>query len=973
LAALNECHELRTIMAPDVAPIPTLDRHLTFSAVCFSHDGQRIASASARMAAGGSQSLTWADKAIQVWDTQTGARLAEFLVPGVTPSTIEFSPDDRFLLTTFEGAALVRYAEGGPMIYSDHAARVWDSASGREVTVLKGHTDRVATAHFSHDGKRIVTASWDKTARVWDARSGESLAVLKGDRFSLASATLSADGTRVLTVSSGEFDHSKADRPPEIKEEVAFDPMLRLGQQVTEVKSLYGDSTGGRLLAAGREYSAARIWDAASGAQLQVLGEVDPGGLDGQSAPGRMSFHFSSADTPTNKKEETISAAFSPDGSCVATGSWQGTVKFWDTQTGMVLRSWKGITKEIRALNYCSDGSRLLLVYSDGTKDEVAVRRSSDGQELAHWSGFSTGVRLARFSPNGREVLIVPGNESRQRQAKRFPGSNGELVIANPQDRTVYLRDIESGEDVALFKGHQGDVTSAQFNPDGNRVVTAGEDATVRVWNSGDRWQYGIVLPGHTSAVAEAAFSPDGRYVMTTFGLRAEVMGAVGGERSVRIWNKDTGKLLHTLKDDLGLKKQPARAGILGMLHRLPFVGAAEDTTANTVDEDQILGAVRHAEFSQDGRRLLAVSDDSFVRLADDASSSGRKHPDGDNRPGVLVDKLSSGVSVRFAPVRVWDVATGKKLTSLTGFTEGVRSAAFSPDGRRIVTVTNNTYKYVLLDAKDKSSGNGSQTGAERDAAVRVWDAESGRQVAVILGSDCLATSGAAWSPDGKLLFTAGYFGGKGIRLQIWDATTLKPVRELKAAGNLLAWNAGEPLFSPDSRRVLMLRTDQDEKLVTIWDLDDAKGKGYVELRGHQGRVNEAAFSRDGKWVVTAANDGTARVWNTTTGEQLFKVGDEQSAMHSAAFSPDGRWIVTAADDSAARLWYADTGREYFRLSGHRGPVFCAAVSPDSQSVVTASGDGTARIWPIDPLPVAASRKPRNLTDREREMFEAGP
>ncbi len=287
------------------------------------------------------------------------------------------------------------------------------------------------------------------------------------------------------------------------------------------------------------------------------------------------------------------------------------------------------------------------------------------------------------------------------------------------------------------------------------------------------------------------------------------------------------------------------------------------------------------------------------------------------------------------------------------------------------MTVADNTYKYVLLDAKNQWRGNASRTGEERDAAVRVWDADSGRQIAVLLGPDCLAACGAAWSPDGKLLFTAGCFRNNRIRLQIWNTATLKPVRELPTAESN-GWMAGQPGFSPDGMRVLLLRTDHfDEKLVvgklvTIWEV---QGENHVELRGHQGRVNEAAFSPDGKWVVTAASDGTARVWNAATGEQVFMVGDGRNAMHSAAFSPDGRWIVTASDDSTARLWYADSGREYFKLSGHRGPVFCAAFSPDSRYVVTGSGDGTARIWPIDPLPFAISRKPRDFTDREREIF----
>jgi WD40 repeat protein len=124
--------------------------------------------------------------------------------------------------------------------------------------------------------------------------------------------------------------------------------------------------------------------------------------------------------------------------------------------------------------------------------------------------------------------------------------------------------------------------------------------------------------------------------------------------------------------------------------------------------------------------------------------------------------------------------------------------------------------------------------------------------------------------------------------------------------------------------------------------------------------------------VVTASDDGTARVWYPATGAQVLVLRGHESGLHSAQFSPDSRWIVTASSDATARVWYAETAREYLTLASHRGPVLEASFSPDSQSVVTASGDGTARIWPIDPLPVAISRRPRDFTTREREMFEVG-
>jgi WD40 repeat protein len=94
--------------------------------------------------------------------------------------------------------------------------------------------------------------------------------------------------------------------------------------------------------------------------------------------------------------------------------------------------------------------------------------------------------------------------------------------------------------------------------------------------------------------------------------------------------------------------------------------------------------------------------------------------------------------------------------------------------------------------------------------------------------------------------------------------------------------------------------------------------------------------------------------------------------VNSALFSADGKRIVTASDDETARVWDAESGEEILTLAGHKGAVLLAVFSPDGQRVATGSADGTARIWPLDPLPLALSRKPRELTREEKERFGIG-
>ncbi|WP_018432160.1 nSTAND1 domain-containing NTPase [Paraburkholderia atlantica] len=147
-------------------------------------------------------------------------------------------------------------------------------------------------------------------------------------------------------------------------------------------------------------------------------------------------------------------------------------------------------------------------------------------------------------------------------------------------------------------------------------------------------------------------------------------------------------------------------------------------------------------------------------------------------------------------------------------------------------------------------------------------------------------------------------------------------------------------VFSPDGKRMVTASWDGTAR---VWDA--ATGKQIVQLSGHQGLVYSAAFDPDGRRVVTASADRTARVWDASTGKQIVQLGGHRDLVYFAAFSPDGRRVATASADRTARVWDAATGKQIAQLNGQQGPVFSAAFSPDGRRVVSASADRTARVW----------------------------
>jgi WD40 repeat protein len=176
------------------------------------------------------------------------------------------------------------------------------------------------------------------------------------------------------------------------------------------------------------------------------------------------------------------------------------------------------------------------------------------------------------------------------------------------------------------------------------------------------------------------------------------------------------------------------------------------------------------------------------------------------------------------------------------------------------------------------------------------------------------------------------------------EATLFSARRRLLETG-ILAGHTGAvraAQFSPDGKRVVTASVDASARI-----FDAVTGRSLLTLTGHAADVNGAAFSPDGSRVVTASTDQRGRIFDAASGQTLKILDGHTEPIWSAAFSAGGRLVITASDDRTARIWDAESGQTRTVLAGHDGPVTGARFSQDGTRAVTASADRTARIWDV--------------------------
>ncbi len=301
---------------------------------------------------------------------------------------------------------------------------------------------------------------------------------------------------------------------------------------------------------------------------------------------------------------------------------------------------------------------------------------------------------------------------------------------------------------------------------------------------------------------------------------------------------------------------------------------------------------------------------------------------------------------------RLRDAQTGAPLGEPMRHEIYVYSVVFSPDSSRVATASgDNTAR--LWDAKTGAplvepmrhegsgivysvafSPDGSRVAtASNDKTARLWDAQTGRPLGAPMRHEFDVIS-VAFSPDGSRVATASY--NKTARL--WDAQTGAPV------GALMRHEDGvhSVAFSPDGSRVATASRDNTARL---WDAKTGTPLG-TPMR-HEDIVGSVVFSPDGSRVATASADKTARLWDAQAGVPLGTPMRHEEDVQSVAFSPDGSRVATASRDNTARLWDAQTGAPLVESMRHGGIVYSVAFSPDGSRLATASNDTTARLWDL--------------------------
>ncbi|MEX0818862.1 MAG: protein kinase, partial [Pirellulaceae bacterium] len=712
----------------------------------------------------------------------------------------------------------------------------------------------------------------------------------------------------------------------------------------------------------------------------------------------------SSIDLP-HEGQYVQSVAFSPIANQVATGcdDKSAYLRIWDLETRQPLRTLQGHDDAVTSISYSGDGKRLLTTSFDNTARIWSV---DTGEQLQILEGHSWWVWDAAFSPDETQVVTVSqdgtgivwtladGSKSPAFTGHQGPvysvafSPDGQQIASGGYDKRVLLwrpEDLVPFDFTRLLAdqevpppeftpldGHTAAVRSVQFSADGQRLLSAGHDNTVKVWSVENEAPL-KTLRGHDSWVRACAFSPDGQSVLSG-----------GYDNYARLWNVEGYEEIRVLRGRVLEGHHDAIMAVSFSRDGRQIATASRDRTAKSWDAasgDELVSfheghsfLASDSAFFADDRRLVTSAVDNTVRIWDVASGVETRRLERTGRAAAVAispdDRwIATGSDTRTA--KLWNADTGELIHVLDGHQVEVTAVAFSPDdrfvysgdanGRGVLWKRETGEKLRRLDwhtskiAAARFTPDGARLlTASDDKNVCQWDVSelaadpdsvAPMELLQLKHSDSVISLDL--SQDGKRALTACNDG----ELHVWDVGAGSLIRTLSSGPVSMA------SLSPDGQRALSVHAEQ--RVVRMWNIatGDALPNGgnpgsdaFLDFDKLGGLVWSARFSNDGNSLLTVGGN-EARLWDTrrempgSSGREVMSFSPH-AAVASAHFSPDGQRLVTASWDNSARIWNARSGAAELKLvGGHSGYVNSAMFSPRGEFVLTASDDRTAKLW----------------------------
>ncbi|HSL42851.1 MAG TPA: AAA family ATPase [Anaerolineales bacterium] len=575
---------------------------------------------------------------------------------------LAYSPDGKHLVTASQ----------------DGTAKLWDPATGQELLTLSlAGEGGVGSLAFSPDGTRLAVSTDSGKAYIWDAMTGERLLTLSGHSGPVWSIAFSPDGRRLATGS--------LDRTAILWDAITGEKLQTLTNHPDAViKVAFSPNDGGArlatsILSVGSVDDRVKIWDSTKGKLLFEVGgfgalAFSPDGMYIATAWPGNTIEIANATTG----ESFLSLAghtstlnnviYSPDGHYLATVSDDRTARVWDAATGREVLTLYGHLAPINGIAFSPDGEHL------ATSDEQGVVRIWD-----------IGPEAEIFSKSNRDISSA---EFHRYQAPSFGADNSHVyTIVNTlsaDENTVTqisVLDAALGKDLRILaKTKETVFSSLAVSRDGARVAVGGQDGILRILDglSGKLlWSVNLDVP-----LNNLAFSPDGKWLATP-----------GEGYAAQLWDVNSGQLLFRF------------SGHSGVILDLAFSQDGKKLATSSFDQTVKVWDLSNREllytlrghpmlavfFHPDGKQLATTSMDGAIQIWDVTTGSELDAVTGHTSVVSDVAFSSDGKWLSTAggdgTLKLWDTSTHQLIYSLPGGEGGI---AFSPDGRQLVTVSNN-------------------------------------------------------------------------------------------------------------------------------------------------------------------------------------------------------------------------------------------------------------------------------------------